>query len=153
MKNSILFFCLVFATMSIAQVEKANSKRINTSSITKEVADLKTEVFILDRTSNMYLEFAEKIGISNDELLILEELQIFPNPNDGFFTIRFKEQPGATVDVAIYDLTGKAVFSDQIEGDDQVYIQDVDITNREKGIYFLLLKQNDASQTRKIQKL
>ena len=153
MRKVIILGLVLLCFYSQAQVEKTNVNRVETKAVTREVADLNTEIFLLDRNSILYLEFAEKVGISNDELLVLEELLIYPNPNDGFFTIRFKEEPDALVDVFVYDLTGNLMFKDQIIGEETLYEQEVDISNRPKGIYFLLLKQGSSSQTRKIEKL
>ncbi len=152
MKTILLSILTLIATLSFAQEHK-KAKRVNTNATSEKEVLLNTEIKLLDRESYLYQTFAEKVGILNDELLILDDLKVYPNPNEGFFTIEFTEATSAIIKIFVYNFTGEVLFSDELQSSNSFYNIEVDIVNQPAGIYFLLIKQNDASQTRKIEKI
>lgn len=149
MKTFITIICIGLTTILWGQEEK----KTNTSLVRPLHNNLNTEIQALDLESEMYRSFAELIGIIDDELLELEELVIYPNPNDGHFKIRYIENEGRKVNVMVYDITGKVVYEASPEIAEREQRLDVDISQKPPGNYFLVIRRNDASQTRRIQKL
>ena len=70
------------------------------------------------------------------------ELTIYPNPNDGRFTIRTNYE---TVDATIVDLTGKVVFKGRVSNGDQI-----DLSAEPSGVYVMQLVTNKETITRRI---
>jgi len=152
MKTIVLSILTLIGTFAFGQ-EKNEAKRVETKAISQGETALNTEIKLLDRSSFLYQEFAEKVGILNDELLILDDLKVYPNPNEGLFNIEFTEANGTLIKIFVYDFTGKILFSDDLQSTNSLYSAEIDISKQPSGIYFLLIKQNDASQTRKIEKI
>ncbi|MCT4624577.1 MAG: T9SS type A sorting domain-containing protein [Schleiferiaceae bacterium] len=147
--RSILIVLLAF-TFSLGYAQEI--KRVETKASHKSIK-LNTEIKALSRETKLYLDFAEKVGLLNDDYLVLKDLKIYPNPNSGRFTLEFTEETSSLVNVFIYDLAGNVLFSDEFRSNSEKYSREIDITDRPAGVYFLLLKQNNASQTQKIEKL
>jgi len=152
MRLIILSILSLTVSFIYAQEEK-EAKRVNTTAASEKEVKLNTEIKFLDRESFLYQEFAEKVGIVNDKLLILDDLKVYPNPNEGLFNLEFTEGTNALIKIYVYDFTGKILFADELESSNGIYTQEINIQNEPAGIYFLLIKQNDASQTRKIEKI
>lgn len=70
-------------------------------------------------------------------------LNLFPNPNEGSFTLEFNANLNTTMAVLITDITGKSVYNESIysvRGTNQV---NLNVNHLQKGFY--LLKTMDAS--------
>lgn len=76
-------------------------------------------------------------------------LKIFPNPNNGNFNINFTPQSGEKVDVILYDLLGRQVYSKEFESTN-FFEEAIDMNNSGSGIYLLKIKDGNRSITRKI---
>ena len=145
MKIHLSFWALLFATVSMAQVTKTNTKMV-----TKQVANLNTKISGVDKNDAAYMAFADLIGIASDEFLYLNDLVIYPNPNDGKFSIKFTEKPGAMLDIIIYDIKSEIIFQSRTDNTNKVYETNIDISNQPAGDYYLIFRQDNFSQTRKI---
>lgn len=75
------------------------------------------------------------------------DLEIYPNPNNGLFTIRLGDEGGMAVKLVIVDMSGKEVFSRMLE-DNAAHA--IDITGLPKGSYVLRLSNKQGSTERKI---
>lgn len=87
----------------------------------------------------------------DDENPVLQnQIQIFPNPNRGIFTVNlnYTLQTENSVNLRITDLNGKIVWEETFEISMQNF--QVDISDREKGIYFLTVSSNTQSEVQKI---
>lgn len=152
MKTAATLFIFVFSISAFAQERSTSNKIIETSFNSKSVK-LNTEIKALDRDTRLYLQFAEMANLLNDEPLVLEDLKIYPNPNHGIFTAEFREQTSGLIDVFVYNLKGEVLFKDQVSVTDEIYSVDIDIEKAPAGVYFLLIKRDNASLTQKIEKL
>ena len=152
MKTVSTLFIIIFSLSAFAQVENTQGKKVETSYKINSIK-LNTEIKTLSRDTKLYLQFAETAGILNDELLELEDLKIYPNPNHGIFTLEFREKTYGLIDVYVYDLKGTVLFEEQVKVDNEIYSASIDIAQSPAGVYFLLIKRDDASLTQKIEKL
>ena len=64
---------------------------------------------------------------------------IYPNPNNGIFTIEFAAEK--TVDVVIMDIAGKAVYSNTLEGSLQI-----NVLGLQQGLYFVSLLDKSTNE-------
>ena len=152
MKTAATSFIFLFSLTVFAQVNSTQSKKVETTYKSNSIK-LNTEIKTLSRETKLYLQFAKNAGLLNDELLELDDLKIYPNPNHGIFTLEFREKTYGLIDVYVYDLKGTVLFGEQVNVDNEIYSASIDIAQAPAGVYFLLIKRDDASLTQKIEKL
>ncbi|PLX18536.1 MAG: hypothetical protein C0599_12195 [Salinivirgaceae bacterium] len=75
-------------------------------------------------------------------------LDIYPNPSNGFITIRFNEIILGATKIILRNISGKIVFEKTIKS--PLSKQPVDITEVPVGIYTLSIIANDKTQNRRI---
>jgi hypothetical protein len=76
-----------------------------------------------------------------------QEINIFPNPNNGSFTLAVNSSK--TKNIFVYDMMGKLVYSIDQTTDSTI---PVDLTNQPDGVYFVRVVMGDAVVTEKLVK-
>ena len=66
-------------------------------------------------------------------------VQIYPNPNDGSFTVQLSGDNEDKVLLEVYDLVSKQVFEKEFEYNPQIPIT----LNLNKGLYIVQIKQEN----------
>jgi hypothetical protein len=79
-------------------------------------------------------------------LFNVKSFNIYPNPNNGNFTIDFKSLTEKTF-IDVYDISGRKVFSNVSENEQNINISLEEVN---KGIYFVQIKEGDVLNTEKI---
>lgn len=95
-------------------------------------------------------EFGKKGRVSDSNLLELDGLNFFPNPSDGRFRLRFKVPSEGPLDIKVFSLDGKEVYSRSFERFGGIYSEAVDLSDEEKGIYLMEISQGKKRLTKKI---
>lgn len=88
-----------------------------------------------------------QIDIDTDNTLNLDEIDLFPNPNNGTFTVRFTTESKAPTTIWVIDVSGKEVYREVIQDFNGRYDNRIDISNQAKGTYFLNINQGDKIYT------
>jgi hypothetical protein len=84
--------------------------------------------------------------ISNNEKN--DFLNLFPNPNNGFFFVNFTATPESDYyTVTIVDLNGKIVYEEKISADENT--KQFDIIRSKQGLYTLIVSANQILMTQK----
>ncbi len=81
--------------------------------------------------------------------LDLETIDIFPNPTDGRLRLKFTAPKGATV-VKVTDISGKEVYSEDLNSFDGNYDRELDLSKASKGALILSIHQGDKVFSEKI---
>jgi hypothetical protein len=83
--------------------------------------------------------------LSNEAASLESQFAVYPNPSDGLFQIKWSEP--VSLDLSIYDLSGKLIFSkkESIGGSDAI-----DLSQVSQGVYFLNVKTDNGSFTKKL---
>ncbi|NOX85974.1 MAG: T9SS type A sorting domain-containing protein [Chlorobi bacterium] len=86
-----------------------------------------------------------------DEQMVLEnDLTIFPNPNDGTFNIMFnRENPDYAI-VRIFNIQGQLLYDEKFSGSTKNSIIQIKSGQLSKGIYIIKVSDNKSVRTRKI---
>ncbi len=93
-------------------------------------------------------EFSMLPGI-NAKTLKMDELNYYPNPTDGKFTLQFKADKRPT-EVKITGLDGRTVYSESLQGFEGTYQNEIDLSAHKKGIYLLQIIQGKKASNKKI---
>ena len=75
-----------------------------------------------------------------------ESLNIYPNPNNGQFSISFDNPAGKTMQISVYDITGKEIFETLFTG--QTYFCNGNLL--QSGIYIVSVKSDDYYKISKV---
>lgn len=75
----------------------------------------------------------------------VKNAKLYPNPNQGSFTVLLDNVQSGTISIAVFDLLGKSVYTTSTEKSSL----DMDIPNLRDGIYFVKLSSADYTQTLK----
>lgn len=82
--------------------------------------------------------------------LELEELSMFPNPNNGVFTLKLQGESDAKVNVRVLNVEGKTIYNQKLKPSGGLCTQEIDISKEGKGMYFLNIEQKGKYLSRKI---
>lgn len=101
-------------------------------------------------SGNYHLTATNAFGctISSDTILItvvngiaegngLQDVAIYPNPNNGMFTVAFELMTEAKVIITVSDLLGKTVYEESLGNYSGPYNKQMDLTSLQKGIYLV----------------
>ncbi len=76
----------------------------------------------------------------------LAVIKIFPNPNNGNFTIKIDGQVNNTINVQIYNISGQKIYEDKINSK----IKSIALPNIKEGVYFIKLFNDQINSIKKI---
>lgn len=79
------------------------------------------------------------VGVN--EQVAVQTVNVYPNPNNGVFSIALNGFNGKTV-VEVYDMLGKQVFGTQLNGVDVNNVTEVNLQNVTSGIYMVRVINN-----------
>ncbi len=85
-----------------------------------------------------------------DQKLELMDVNLIPNPSNGITGISlFLPKKGPTT-IRVYNLNGQLIHEDHLNDFTGKYSKQLDLSAQPKGIYFLHVRQNNESVTKKI---
>lgn len=82
--------------------------------------------------------------------LSLETFSIFPNPNNGQFTIKLESSDYSPFNVNIFDVTGKKVIQEYVGTFEGMYLKQYDFRTLARGTYLIQVIQNEKRIAKKI---
>ncbi len=122
-----------------------------------EQLDFKKEVdkeIIILKSSESPLLFDEPAptqpkASAKKNTLEVSAVALYPNPNDGAFTIDFALEDALPVTISVVDLVGREVFKQQLAEFSGNHQQKIDISMFAPGSYFLNIIQGENSYSKK----
>lgn len=87
---------------------------------------------------------------SSIENIDVASVNIFPNPNQGNFGIDFNMKKSADVEVAVFNMQGKEVYTETFAGKAGLNNKAVQMSNLSQGIYMLKLKADGNAVTKRV---
>ncbi|MDI1318373.1 reprolysin-like metallopeptidase [Flavobacterium sp.] len=79
----------------------------------------------------------------------LNNFVLYPNPNNGTFTIHFNADDSSPVDVEVFDLRGRVVYSKRY-ANQSLFNETINLDAIQSAIYLLKVKNGNQSVTKKI---
>jgi hypothetical protein len=83
-------------------------------------------------------------GINN--LDAQDAVNVYPNPNNGTFTVSVNDLRFGNADVVLYDVTGRIIMSKQIRRNKEI----ISVNNAAKGVYLLRIVTGDSVINKRI---
>lgn len=85
---------------------------------------------------------------SNNFVNDITDLNIYPNPNNGTFTINFQSTSNST-EIKIHDIRGRRVFEKSYENNG-IFNQNISLNSVESGVYLVTIQDGNRNITKKI---
>jgi len=86
-----------------------------------------------------------QIGIDENNNIAQQTFQIYPNPNNGSFTLLLSKEMN-DLEVTVFDYLGKAVYQEKFNGTfEKGYRQSFDLKLNKKGVYFVQLRSESSA--------
>lgn len=82
--------------------------------------------------------------------LQIEELKLFPNPNNGHFNISFDSNQKNDFQISVSDVNGRTVYEKSLTNFKGKFNEDFDLSQHESGMYFFNIVSGDHKETKKI---
>ncbi len=79
-----------------------------------------------------------------------KEVSIYPNPNNGVFTISFDQLDAKRVELSILNVIGNEVYREVLSRSDVQSSKTVDLTRLAKGLYYVKIEADGYSSVRRI---
>ena len=81
---------------------------------------------------------------------ILEGFNLYPNPSNGSFNLKFNTESNENVEIQLYDLTGRLVKELQFSNLSFQFSERISFQNTAKGFYVLKIKNGTKQTSRKL---
>jgi PKD repeat protein len=88
------------------------------------------------------------VGIGEGELNL--GVSVFPNPNSGSFTVKFSSTKNENVKLKIMSMLGEVAYNEEELSVNGEFVKVIDLSKYAKGIYFLIIENNNNILTEKI---
>jgi PKD repeat protein len=75
-----------------------------------------------------------------EDVTFLEKFDLFPNPNNGDFTLHIEGQPLDELEVSLYNILGQRIFQEQIDFTSGQLIKDYQLSRLAAATYILQIK-------------
>jgi hypothetical protein len=117
------------------------------------VSPFTSTTFSVSGSDNFNCEAKTTVSVNVSECVGINELKnelsatlLYPNPTNGLFTLEFANDSKKTIEVV--DITGRVVLSAQ----SNALTTDLNISELSAGVYYVNVKENDASKTLRVVK-
>lgn len=77
-------------------------------------------------------------------------LKVYPNPNEGVFTVSFDQREKGNVSIEILDLNGKSLYQEELKDFSGSYRKEIDLSKFGAGTYLVNLRKGDQLTSNKI---
>lgn len=133
------------------EVEKfyPNNDRINTYEILDENPHKFTLYRMIITNSEHNRSISKIIEIDRgSDVLTLDKL--YPNPTNGLLTVQMKTRKGIDLNISIKNILNQAVYNESIIPTDNALYRNLNLTNLDRGLYFLTLNQGTRIIVKKL---
>jgi len=80
----------------------------------------------------------------------IEKISIYPNPNSGIFTVKLNEDFGENVTIKLLNSMSSVVFERKNTDVNSGFSTDLDLSNLNKGLYFLVIESYQGNTVQRI---
>lgn len=106
------------------------------------------DTHIINRSNNPMV-YGNTLGIKNIDNTQIYDITVYPNPSSGIFKIK-TEFPESTTRMSINTVEGKVVKSYYFESTTELKNYSFDVSNLDKGIYFLNIENSYGTGVKRI---
>jgi len=85
----------------------------------------------------------------NSETFGLTDFNLYPNPNNGNFTVQFSSETSNDVNINVHDLRGREVYTKSFQNNG-LFNQELQLNNVSSGIYLVTVQDGNRKEVKKI---
>lgn len=117
-----------------------------------EEEELEMEIDMEDMPEEDAEQMERELGIKMPivQNLSIEQLNIFPNPTQGLFNLKFELPEQGQTFIRIFDQRGVLIFSSDLGNFSGSYSESIDLGNQPAGTYFVMIRQDTFSVSKKV---
>lgn len=112
--------------------------------------DFRVEINIKSITDEDREVLGKSLGMDFGKELTPDEFKIAPNPSSGKFTLSFALPNKGKVAVRVVNSSGQVVYEEELNNFSGNYERKIDISSQPRGLYYLVVSQNDKPFTKKL---
>jgi len=90
----------------------------------------------------------QTVALANDSFSF-ENFSLYPNPNEGTFSVKFNSNSSNDIKIAVYDMRGREIFNRAYQNSG-VFEQNVQLDNVQSGVYLVNVQDGDQKIVKKI---
>ncbi len=126
-----------------------NNDRINNYEILDKRPHSSTFYRMIITNVEQNRSISKVINIDRDiDVLTLEKM--YPNPTKGELIVQMKTRIGIDLNISIKNLLNQEVYTETILPNDNDFVKNLDLTNFDRGLYFLTLNQGTRIIVKKL---
>ena len=91
------------------------------------------------------------VPASINEVNEADQIKVYPNPNNGNFSIKISDKDASEMSLALYDIVGQQVWQSAVAAVNPDYNTSIHANDLPKGTYFLRVKSSNGISTQKIE--
>lgn len=88
-------------------------------------------------------------SLSTEDFASFDDLSIYPNPNNGQFTVKLKSASNKDINVEVFDIRGRSVLKESYRNTGD-FNQNINLNNAQSGMYLLNIDDGERKITKKI---
>jgi subtilisin-like proprotein convertase family protein len=89
---------------------------------------------------------SQSLAVSDYEF---ENFALYPNPNNGNFTVQFESRSGNKINIAVHDMSGRKIF-DKHYNNNGLFAQDLQLDNAQAGVYLVSITDGSKRTVKRI---
>ena len=101
-------------------------------------------------TENFDEDEVHQTTANTQRMALNDPISVYPNPNNGTFTIAFSQEEKVKTSIEIVDVQGKVVFKEKLGSFSGAYKKELDLKKYGVGVYVVKVQQGDEVSARKV---
>lgn len=94
--------------------------------------------------------FYPSARLNQDDVLQVRKVEVYPNPNQGKFELRFESKETQTLEISLYNVLHQEIYTKTLETQTGFTSLPINLRRVVKGIYFLEMRKDDFAVKRKV---
>jgi len=119
----------------------------------KKYVSIKISMAAIEDSEKQKVNTIATPKLENKNDLQFDQISFFPNPNNGLVFLKFKTSSPEKIKLILFDTDGAIIYKEEksmLTGGE--YQNMIDIADQPNGIYFLQIKQNGKTYSKKLLK-
>ncbi len=101
---------------------------------------------------NGSLSYSKVITSKTCSIETQASMEVFPNPFDGVINLSYNSVNNSTLNISVFDVTGKKIYKTEINSTEGLNTNSVDLNTLKDGMYYLKLENANTIENYKILK-